>query len=213
MQRQHRRTTRPSSVDSSLESDEDDDVPNQSLHVFFDIESMLGGSNIHVPIILVAEHEHATEPEVFKGEDCVEAFLTWLDTLAEEFKCVIVIAHNFRGYDGYPIVDAYHKCCQNIDQIRNGGKILTCNNITFVDSLSFFQMPLSLFQRLSDGPNWPRDISHTNLTRLPIRITWDPYHPWRSTCRRPSLPRPVKNWRRGMPKRWWRTTNSTPKET
>lgn len=152
IQRQRRRATRPSSDDASSENDgdeDDDNAPNQPLHVFFDIESMLGDNNIHVPILLVAEHEHSTAPRVFKGEDCVEAFLTWLGTLAEIHQRVIVIAHNFRSYDGYPIVDAYHRRCQNIDQIRNGGKILqlTQDNIIFIDSLSFFRMPLAAFPK------------------------------------------------------------------
>lgn len=37
---------------------------------------------------------------------------------------VTVIAHNFHGYDGYFSVEEYHKQQRQIEQIRNGGKLL-----------------------------------------------------------------------------------------
>ena len=55
------------------------------------------------------------------------------------------MAHNFQGYDGYFVVGKYRKQNHVIRQIRNGAKLLQVkhNNIRFIDSLSFFQMPLS----------------------------------------------------------------------
>ena len=60
-----------------------------------------------------------------------------------------MIAHNFQGYDGYFIVDEYHKQHRIVEQIRNGAKLLqvTFDCIRFIDSLSFFQMPLSAFPK------------------------------------------------------------------
>jgi len=62
---------------------------------------------------------------------------------------VTVIAHNFQGYDGYFVVDVYHKQNRIINQVRNGGKLMqvTFDGIRFIDSLSFFQMPLSAFPK------------------------------------------------------------------
>lgn len=59
------------------------------------------------------------------------------------------MAHNFKGYDSYPIIETYHKRCQFIDQLRVGGKVLqlTSDKIFFIDSLSFFQMPWSSFPK------------------------------------------------------------------
>lgn len=63
-----------------------------------------------------------------------------------------VIAHNFQGYDSYPIIEKLHALCTHINQMRNGGKMLqlTCfknNCVWFIDSMSFFPMKLSKFPK------------------------------------------------------------------
>ena len=63
-------------------------------------------------------------------------FLEWLDMLTE-------------NDDGYFIVDEYHRQQRVIGQVLNGGKLMqvTHYRIRFIDSLSFFQMPLSAFPK------------------------------------------------------------------
>ena len=86
----------------------------------------------------------------FHGKTCVTGFLEWLEEQTEEDeRSVTVIAHNFQGYDGYFIVHEYYGNNQVIEQIRNGAKLLEVkhDSIRFIDSLSFFQMPLSAFPK------------------------------------------------------------------
>ena len=127
--------------------DNDEDKP--PLHVFFDIEAMQD-KNRHVANLLIAETEHNDQPEHFRGENCVKHFLEWLDTLTEnDTRPLTVIAHNFQSYDGYFVADEYHRQHRVIEQVRNGGKLMqvTHDRIRFIDSLSFFQMPLSAFPK------------------------------------------------------------------
>ena len=68
-----------------------------------------------------------------QGLSRVARYLDYNDT-----RPITVLAHNFQGYDGYFIVDEYHKQHRIVDQLRNGGKLLqvTFDNIRFIDSLS-----------------------------------------------------------------------------
>ena len=61
----------------------------------------------------------------------------------------IILAHNFQGCDRYLVINAYHHQCVTIQQVWNSGNILqlTEDNPRFVDSMSFFQMPLSAFPK------------------------------------------------------------------
>ena len=129
------------------ESDDDDDPP--PLHVFFDIEAMQPQEQ-HIANLIVAETEEDSRPVRFQGEHCLRDFLEWLDTLTQEdTRSVKVLAHNFQGYDGYFVVNQYHFNNQKIQQIRNGCKLLEVKHdkIRFIDSLSFFQMPLAAFPK------------------------------------------------------------------
>ena len=97
-----------------------DEKDKQPLLVFFDIEAMQDTGR-HIPNLLIAETEHDSRPVHFKGEHCIRDFLEWLDTLTEDdTRPVTVIAHNFQGYDGYFIVDEYHKQHRIVEQLRNG---------------------------------------------------------------------------------------------
>ena len=64
-----------------------------------------------------------------------------------------MLADNFRGYDSYPVIDELHRQKRQLEQVWNGGKVLqlTYDNegatIRFIDSLSFFTMPLSAFPK------------------------------------------------------------------
>ncbi|XP_068720877.1 uncharacterized protein [Montipora capricornis] len=136
------------------DDDEEEDDEEPPLHVFFDIESMQVEGR-HVPNLVVAETEDDDDPPVsFQGDDCLFHFLEWLETLTENgTRPLTVIAHNFKGYDSYPVIDELHRQKRNLEQIRNGGKVLQLTyphedtTIRFIDSLSFFQMPLSDFPK------------------------------------------------------------------
>jgi len=128
----------------SMDIDEEEKPP---LHVLFDVEAMQN-TKIHVPYLVVAETEEDDRPFHLKGDTCMADFLEWLDTLtAGDTRDVTVIAHNFQRYDGYFVVDEYHRQNRIVEQVRNSGKIMQLNFdwICFIDSLSFFQMPLSAF--------------------------------------------------------------------
>ena len=104
----------------------------------------------HVANLIVGETEDYPRPVRFQGEHCVRDFLEWLDTLTQEdTRPVNVLAHNFQGYDGYFVVNQYHSDNQTVKQIRNGCKLLEVKHdkIRFIDSLSFFQMPLAAFPK------------------------------------------------------------------
>ena len=128
------------------EYDEDDMPP---LHVFFDIEAMQPQEQ-HVANLVVAETIDDDRPFRFQGEHCIRDFLEWLDTLTQnDTRQVNVIVHNFQGYDGYFVIHQYHADNQTVKQLRNGCKLLEVKHdrIRFIDSLSFFQMPLSAFPK------------------------------------------------------------------
>ena len=132
--------------DEPMDIDEEEKPP---LLVFFDIEAMQD-TKTHVANLVVAETEEDDRPFHFKGDSCMANFLEWLDTLtAGDTRDVTVIAHSFQGYDGYFVVDEYHRQDRIVEQVRNGGKIMQLNFdwIRFIDSLSFFQMPLSAFPK------------------------------------------------------------------
>ena len=128
------------------QDDVDDDMP--PLHVFFDIEAMQPHEQ-HIANLVVAETED-DDPLRFVGEHCLRDFLEWLDTLTlNDTRQVNVLAHNFQGYDGYFVVHQYHSDNRIVEQLRNGCKLLEVQHdrIRFIDSLSFFQMPLSAFPK------------------------------------------------------------------
>lgn len=90
----------------------------------------------------------------------MQEFLHWVHTLAndETVDRVIVVAHNFKGYDGYFILEElYKKHTSNLQQIVNGAKILSLElpNIKFIDLMNFFPMALANFPK-TFGLNEPK---------------------------------------------------------
>jgi len=133
--------------EEDVDDDVDDDIP--PLHVFFDIEAMQPHEQ-HIANLIVAETENDDRPVRFPGEHCLRDFLEWLDTLTlNDTRQVNVLAHNFQGYDRYFVVHQYHNDNRIVQQLRNGCKLLKVQHdrIHFIDSLSFFQMPLSAFPK------------------------------------------------------------------
>ena len=129
------------------EEDVDDDMP--PLHVFLKLKPC-NPYEQHIANLVVAETEDDDRPVRFPGEHCLRDFLEWLDTLTlNDTRHVHVLAHNFQGYDGYFVVHQYHRDNRIVQQLRNGCKLLEVQHdrIRFIDSLSFFQMPLSAFPK------------------------------------------------------------------
>ena len=129
------------------EQDDVDDLP--PLHVFFEIEAMQPHEQ-HIANLVVAETDEDDHPVCFPGQHCVQDFLEWLDTLTNnDTHQVNVLAHNFQGYDGYFVIHQYYGDNRLVEQLRNGCRLLEVKHdrIRFIDSLSFFQMPMSAFPK------------------------------------------------------------------
>ena len=145
--------------DSEIGGNKDDQY-----HIFFDTEAMQVNGR-HVPNLLVAETEQSNDSLIFQGTTWVEDFVNWLDSPDDDSdsknngdepnhhsknkSTITVIAHNFQGYDSYPIISCYSAQKRQIEQIRNGDKVLQLQvgRIRFIDSLSFFNIPLSSFPK------------------------------------------------------------------
>lgn len=98
----------------------------------------------HAANLLIAETKHDNCPK-----NCVQ-HLEWLDTLTENDTCPLtVIADNFHDFDGYFVVDEFHRRHWQIGQIHNGSKLMqvTPDQICFIDLPSSFQKPLSAFPK------------------------------------------------------------------
>ena len=140
-------TRRSNESEDGASDEEETEIPPPPLHVFFDVEAMQLHKR-HVPNLIVTETEDDEQRIRFKGEHC--DFIEWLDTLTrDDTQQVNVLAHNFEGYDGYFIVHEYHGKKRILKQLRNGAKLLEVvhDNIRFIDSMSFFQMPLATFPK------------------------------------------------------------------
>ena len=111
----------------------------RTIFVYFDIEAQQDTDQNDVQF-------------TFQGKDCIPDFLQWIYTLSnqEDVQKVIVVAHNFKGYDGYFILeDLYCQHATNLQQIVTGAKILSLElpNVKFIDSMNFFPMALSNFPK------------------------------------------------------------------
>lgn len=119
------------------------------MFVYFDIEAQQDTGD-HVANLVCAETDQNDGQFIFKGEHCIYEFLQWVHTIANQpnVEKVIVVAHKFKGYDGYFILEElYKQQVTNLSQIVNGGKILSLEipNVKFIDSMNFFRMALSNF--------------------------------------------------------------------
>ena len=124
-------------------------VDNRCRYIYFDIEAQQE-TGIHVPNLLICQTDTGEEKR-FRGETCVNEFLDYL--LAFEHNST-VIAHNFKGYDGFPVLKTLLDHLLVPDVIYAWGKLLsvTCRKekIRFVDSLNFLVMPLASFPKAFD---------------------------------------------------------------
>ena len=127
-------------------SQTDANEPLPPLHGY--IESMQVNGK-HVPNLVVSEMADDDQPVRFLDETCLRDFVYWLDTLIlDGTQPLTVLAHNFQGYESYPVVDELHRQKRKLEQIRNGGKMLQLTydvegaTVRFIDLMSLFGMPL-----------------------------------------------------------------------
>ena len=122
--------------------------------LFFDFECTQEHGIHEVNLCVVYDEEG--EVGVFRGKNAVKDFCTWL--LTPEHQDCIVIAHNFQGYDSYPILKFLHANTVGCEAIYNGAKCVTLKTkvkkshhlkikIKFIDSLNFIPMALAKFPK------------------------------------------------------------------
>ena len=133
-----------------IKQSEEEEEEN-TLFVYFDIEARQDTGN-HVANLLCAETNRSDQQHTFWGETCCTDFLRWCYLLSHEVNVdqLVVVAHNFKGYDGYMIMEAlYQEHVTELHHIVNGAKILTLSipRIKFIDSLNFLPMALAEFQK------------------------------------------------------------------
>ena len=120
--------------------------------LFFDLECTQE-HGIHEPNLCVV-YDEEKEATIFQGKDTVKEFCRWL--LTPQHKDCIVMAHNFQGYDSYPIIKFLNENVIEYDVTYNGAKCVTLTidmfNIKFIDSLNFIPMSLAKFPKTFAQP-------------------------------------------------------------
>ena len=122
--------------------------------LFFDFECTQERGIHEVNLCVVYDEEK--EACVFRGKNAVRDFCNWL-LVPQHHKC-IVMAHNFQGYDSYPIMKYLNENAIPYDVIHNGAKCVTLTTkqktqnsfkieIKFMDSLNFIPMALAKFPK------------------------------------------------------------------
>ena len=137
---QKRRRLSDEMTDNEEEEDDEDEEGHE--YLFFDIETRQDDGQ-HIANFLNVQDKTRFET-VFKGDDCVEQFGTWL--LDGTHQGAIVIAHNLRGFDGFFLFEYFYKECLLPKLILNGAKIMSMEleeaEIKVRDSFNFLPMPL-----------------------------------------------------------------------
>ena len=127
--------------------------------LFFDFECTQEHGIHEVNLCVVYNEEK--EVGVFQGKNAVKDFCTWL--LTPEHQDCIVIAHNFQGYDSYPIIKFLNENAIVCDATYTGTKCVTLKTktkekhqfgikIKFIDSLNFIPMALAKFPKTFSQP-------------------------------------------------------------
>ena len=133
--------------------------PSYAQLLFFDFECTQEHGIHEVNLCVV--YDEKGEAAVFQGKNAVKQFCEWLFTL--EHQDCIVIAHNFQGYDSYPILKYLHEHAVGCEAIYNGAKCVTLKpktkkshqfgiRIKFIDSLNFIPMALAKFPKTFAQP-------------------------------------------------------------
>ena len=138
-----------------MQQEQPKEEPSYAQLLFFDFECSQERGIHEVNLCVVYDEEK--ERAVFRGKNTVKDFCKWLFT-REHDKC-IVIAHNFQGYDSYPILKQLNQEAIPYDVIYNGAKCVTLTTktkekrklfaieIKFIDSLNFIPMALARFPK------------------------------------------------------------------
>ena len=122
--------------------------------LFFDFECTQEHGIHEVNLCVV--YDETGEVGVFQGKNTVMDFCHWLFT-PQHHEC-IVMAHNFQGYDSYPILKYLNQNAVPCEAIYNGAKCVTLKTkvkkphqfkikIKFIDSLNFIPMALAKFPK------------------------------------------------------------------
>lgn len=136
-------------ADEKAAGDDAEEEEKEPLNVYFDIESQQINGEHCANLVVWSSDEHLEGRfrHAF-GENCLKEFIDDLQELTEgDTREVRAIAHNLQGYDGYFVLKHYYNNNYLVEQIRNGAKLMTVkmDSVRFIDSLNFFQMPLSSF--------------------------------------------------------------------
>ena len=137
-----------------MQQEQPKEEPSYAQLLFFDFECTQEHGIHEVNLCVVYDEEG--EAAVFRGKNAVKQFCTWLFT--PQHQDSIVIAHNFQGYDSYPIIKYLHEQAVACDAIYNGAKCVTLKpktkksdqckiRIKFIDSLNFIPMALAKFPK------------------------------------------------------------------
>ena len=137
-----------------MQQEEPKEEPSYAQLLFFDFECTQEHGIHEVNLCVVYDEEG--EVAVFRGKNAVKDFCNWL--LTPDHQDCIVIAHNFQGYDSYPILKHLHENAVGCEAIYNGAKCVTLKtntkkshqlkiNIKFIDSLNFIPMALARFPK------------------------------------------------------------------
>ena len=127
--------------------------------LFFDFECTQEHGIHEVNLCVV--YDESGEAVVFQGKNTVKDFCTWLFT--PQHQDCIVIAHNFQGYDSYPILKFLNENAVPCEAVYNGTKCMTLKTktkgshqfgirIKFIDSLNFIPMALAKFPKTFAQP-------------------------------------------------------------
>ena len=127
--------------------------------LFFDFECTQEHGIHEVNLCIVYDEDG--EAAVFEGKNTVKDFCTWLLTPKHDES--IVIAHNFQGYDSYPILKHLRENTIECKAIYNGAKCMSLETkadkphhckirIKFIDSLNFIPMALAKFPKTFAQP-------------------------------------------------------------
>lgn len=173
------------------------------LYIYFDFKCTQE-KGIHVPNLCVAHRvcqhcdhlpvdEHCPHCEalgprrhVFRGPDTLKEFMDWLfqsqphSTQKGQNRLLhqdaIVIAHNFKGYDGQLILNyLVHTACISPSVIMNGTKILSMQacGLKFLDSYNYLPFALSKMPSAFGFQELKKGYFPTFSIRIKINIMWD----------------------------------------
>ena len=130
---------------------------NHLLFFYFECTQEHGIHEVNLCVV----YDEEKEVGVFRGKNAVKDFCNWL--LTPEHQDCIVMAHNFQGYDSYPIIKYLNENAVGCKAIYNGAKCVTLETkvkkshqlkirIKFIDSLNFIPMALAKFPKTFAQP-------------------------------------------------------------